>query len=125
MTMYNAQPESRRSRKVADQIKNELGWIIQNKYHDPDHNMVTITRVKLSRDLKYATIYFSVLGNEVDPKASEKALKNAVPFLRKELSQKIRMKFVPELRFFYDDSLAYSEHIAGLFKKIDDDKDNQ
>jgi ribosome-binding factor A len=122
--MYSQEPESRRSKKVADQIKSELGWILQQKYTDPQHGMVTVTRVRLSRDLKYATVYFSVLGQNIDIKVSEKGLKNAIPFLRRELGQKVRMKFVPELRFFYDDSLEYSEHIAQLFKKIHDDKDN-
>jgi len=125
MTMFDAPQESRRSRKVADQVKNELGWILQQKYSNHQYGMVTITKVKVSRDLKYATIYFSALGENVDPKEAEKALKKAVPFLRKELSQRVSLKFIPELRFFYDDSLVYSEHIAGLFKKINDDKDNQ
>ena len=124
MTMFDQGQGSRRTRKVADQIKSELGWILQQKYKDPQQGMVTVTRVKLSRDLKYATVYFSVLGDNIDIKISEKGLKNAVPFLRRELGQKIRMKFVPELRFFYDDSLEYSEHIAQLFKKIHDEKDN-
>ena len=120
MTMF--EQDSRRTRKVADQIKNELGWIMQQKYRDPQHGMVTITKVKLSRDLKYSTVYFSIFGQDIDIKESEKSLKKAIPFLRRELGQKVRMKFVPELRFFYDDSMEYSEHIARLFKKIDDSK---
>jgi ribosome-binding factor A len=123
--MFNAPQESRRSRKVADQIKNELGWIIQQKYKNAQQGMVTLTKVKLSRDLKYATIYFTAMGDDVVPAEAEKALKKAVSFLRRELSQKLALRFVPELRFFYDESLAYSQHIASLFKKIDDDKDNQ
>jgi len=120
MTMF--EQDSRRSRKVADQIKNELGWIMQQKYRDPQQGMITITKVKLSRDLKYAKVYFSILGQDIDIKESENSLKKAVPYLRKELGQKVRTKFVPELRFFYDDSMEYSEHIARLFKKIDDSK---
>jgi ribosome-binding factor A len=122
--MLNRGQESRRSRKVADQIKTDLGWILQQKYKDPQRGMITITRVRLSRDLKYAKIYFSILGQDIDTRLSEKDLKNAVPFIRRELGQKMNIKFVPELRFFYDDSLDYSAHIAQLFKQIHDNKDN-
>jgi ribosome-binding factor A len=118
--MFESNEVSRRARKVADQIKNEISWILQQKYTDSQQGMVTVTKVKVSRDLKYATIYFTVLGENIDRKVSEKGLKNAIPFLRRELGQKLRMKFVPDLRFFYDDSLEYSAHMAELFKKIHD-----
>ena len=122
--MFENDQFSRRSRKVADQVKNEISWVLQQKYKDPQNGMITVTKVKISRDLKYATIYFTVLGQDIDIKESEKALKKAIPFLRKEFGQRVRMKFVPELRFFYDDSLEYSAHMEKLFKKINDNKDN-
>ena len=123
--MFEQELDSRRSRKVADQIKNEISWILQQKFTDPQRGMITVTKVKISRDLKHATVYFSVLGQNIDVKVSEKALKNAVPFLRRELGQRVKMKFVPELRFFYDDSLEYAGHIAELLNKINDSKDNR
>ena len=122
--MFEQEQDNRRNRKVADQIKNEMSWILQQKFTDPKQGMITLTKVKISRDLKHATVYFSVLGQNIDVKVSEKALKNAVPFLRRELGHRVKMKFVPELRFFYDDSMEYAEHIAELFNKINDNKDN-
>jgi ribosome-binding factor A len=122
--MFEQEQDNRRNRKVADQIKSEMSWILQQKFTDPQQGMITVTKVKISRDLKHATVYFSVLGQNIDVKVSEKALKNAVPFLRRELGHRVKMKFVPELRFFYDDSLEYAEHIAELFNKINDNKDN-
>ena len=122
--MFEQEQDNRRNRKVADQIKNEMSWILQQKFTDPKQGMITVTKVKISRDLKHATVYFSVLGQNIDVKVSEKALKNAVPFLRRELGHRVKMKFVPELRFFYDDSIEYAEHIAKLFNKINDNKDN-
>ena len=123
--MFEPDQENRRTRKVADQIKNEISWILQQKYTDPQGAMLTVTRVKVSRDLKYAKVYFTVLGTDIDVKTSEKDLKKAVPFLRHELSRKIRTKFVPELRFFYDDSLEYARHMTELFNKIDGNKHNR
>ena len=122
--MFEQEQDNRRNRKVADQIKSEMSWILQQKFTDPKQGMITVTKVKISRDLKHATVYFSVLGQNIDVKVSEKALKNAVPFLRRELGHRVKMKFVPELRFFYDDSMEYAEHIAELFNKINDNKDN-
>ena len=122
--MFEREQNSRRNRKVADQIKNVMSWILQQNFTDPQKGMITLTKVKISRDLKYATVYFTILGQNIDVKVSEKALKNAVPFLRRELGHKLRMKFVPELRFFYDDSLEYAGHIAELLNKINDNKDN-
>ena len=122
--MFEQEQDNRRNRKVADQIKNEMSLILQQKFTDPRQGMITVTKVKISRDLKHATVYFSVLGQNIDVKVSEKALKNAVPFLRRELGHRAKMKFVPELRFYYDDSMEYAEHIAELFNKINDNKDN-
>jgi len=118
--MFDTQQNNRRTRKVADQVKNDLSWIVQHKFKDPHKAMVTITRVKISPDLKYATAYFSVIGKDADHKETEKALKQSASFLRRELSQRIRLKFVPELRFFYDDSLEYADHMAQLFNRIND-----
>ncbi len=122
--MFDQEQGSRRTSKVADQIKNKISLILQQKYNEPQGGMITVIKVKVSRDLKYAKVYFTVLGKDIDFKTCEKDLKKATPFLRRELSQTISMKFVPELRFFYDDSVEYSEHMARLFKKINDHKDN-
>jgi ribosome-binding factor A len=79
----------------------------------------------LTSDLKLASLYFSVYGQDVDHKKSVDLLNRASHFLRKELSANIKMRFIPELRFFYDDSLEYSERIQKLFKKIHDHDDDR
>jgi ribosome-binding factor A len=117
--------ENRRIRRVADQIKNEMAWLIDHKLKDPQLGFVTLTRVKLTSDLKLASVYFSVFGKNVDHKKSGEILNRASHFLRKELAEKIEMRFIPELRFFYDDSLEYAERIQNLFKKIHENDDNR
>jgi ribosome-binding factor A len=117
--------ESRRSKRVADQIKNELGWLIEKKLSDPKKGFITLTRVKLSPDLKLANIYYSVLGDQTTRQQSGNTLNKANHFLRRELGRKVKLKYLPELRFFYDDSLDYSAHISSIIKKIHDDEDNQ
>ena len=116
--------ESVRSRRVADQIIQELGWLIDRKLKDPKIGFVTLTRVKLSPDLKLENVYYSVLGNEKERINSEEALNRAKSYLRHELGNTLKLKYLPELRFFYDDSLEYSEHISKIIKKIHTDNDN-
>jgi len=117
--------ENRRIRRVADQIKNELAWLIDYKLKDPQLGLVTLTRIKLSPDLKLASLYFSVYGRDKEQKEYVAILNRASHFLRRELALKIKMRSIPELRFFYDDSLEYAEHIQNLFKKIHDDENNR
>ena len=123
--MFEMGRESRRSRQVADQVKFEIGWLIERKIKDPEKGFITITRVRLSSDLKFAKIYFSALGDAAQRTASEKVLKRSGQFLRRELGRKLNVRYIPELRFFFDDSLDYAEHMNRLFKKIDDQKNSE
>jgi ribosome-binding factor A len=116
---------SRRSLKIASQIKENLSWLIENKLRDPGKGFITITRVRLSSDLKIASVYYSVLGKEEERTASAEALKRASAFLKHELSNHLNLRFSPELRFFYDDSLDYAARMAELFKKIHKNEHNR
>jgi ribosome-binding factor A len=123
--MYNMQESSRRSHRVASQIKTEISWLIEHRLRDPEKGFITVTRVRLSPDLKIASIYYSVLGNEQDRESSSKALGRAKSFLKHELGDRINLRVVPDLRFFYDDSLEYSEKITTLLNKIKKDESDQ
>ena len=119
---YNMQENNRRSQRVASQIKTEISWLIEHKLRDPLKGFVTITRVRLSPDLKIASIYFSVLGSDQERESSEEALKRAKSFLKHELGARVQLRVIPELRFFYDDSLDYADKISTLLKKINKDE---
>ena len=73
--------EFSRGRRIADQIQHEIAILVQQEVKDPRVGMVTINEVKVSRDLAYADVYFTMLGN-ADHKAAESALTNAAGFLR-------------------------------------------
>lgn len=117
---------SHRIDKVENLIKEEISLIFLYKLHDTDFGFITITSVKVSPDLKIAKIYLSVLEKEKRTEVLEK-VKAKSGFIRSELAHRIRIKFVPELKFFIDDTLDYVEKIEGLFKKIheDDNKGNE
>lgn len=113
-----------RSKKVASEIKENLSWLIEHKVRDPQKGFITITRVRLSPDLKVANVYYSVLGKEEARETSGQALKRASAFLKRELGNRLRLRYLPELRFFYDDSLEYSERIAHLLSLIHKNDDH-
>jgi ribosome-binding factor A len=113
-----------RSKKVASEIKENLSWLIEHKLRDPQKGFITLTHVRLSPDLKIADIYYSVLGNEEKREATGIALKRAAAFLKHELGKRLHLRFLPELRFFYDDTLEYSDRIAQLLNIIHKNDNN-
>jgi ribosome-binding factor A len=119
------QANNRRSQRVASQLKTEISWLIEHSLRDPDKGFITITRVRLSSDLKIASIYYSVLGSDHERESSKEALSRAKSFLRRELTDRINLRVVPDLRFFYDDSLEYSNKISTLLNKINKDENNR
>jgi ribosome-binding factor A len=123
--MFNMQETNRRSQRVASQIKSEISWLIEHSLRDPDKGFITVTKVRLSPDLKIASIYYSVLGEEKEREASNEALSRAKSFLKRELGDRISLRVVPELRFFYDDSLDYSNKISNLLNKINKDESDR
>ena len=116
-------PGKIRINRISDQIKQELARIIDQKVKDPRKGFITVTRVRMSSDLKLASVYFSVLGVNEKPTESLEVLNRAKAFLRLQLGERLNLRYLPELRFFYDDTLEYSDHITRLLKKIHDDED--
>jgi ribosome-binding factor A len=112
---------SHRIDKVEHLIKEEISLIflykLQDKFQISSFGLITITSVKVSPDLKIAKIYLSVLEKDRREAALEK-VKSVSGYIRSELASRIRIKFVPELKFFIDDTLDYVEKIEGLIKKI-------
>lgn len=110
--------------KVEHLIKEEISLIFLHKLSEMDLGFVTITNVRLSPDLKIAKIYLSVLEKEKRLLLIEK-IEDKKGYIRSELAHRIRIKFIPELKFFIDDTLDYVEKIDGLIKKIHENDDNK
>ena len=115
---------NRRSLRVADLIKNELGWLIEKYLKDKGIGLITITNVKLSSDLRLANVYFSVISTEENKGDLEHLLKKATPFIRNQLASRVKLKYIPDLRFIYDDSTEYYNKINNIIKQIHEDKNN-
>lgn len=114
---------SHRIDKIENLIKEEISLIFLRKLQDPAFGFLTITNVKVSTDLKTAKIYISVFEKEKRESVLEK-ISDITGFIRTELASRIRIKFVPELKFFIDDTLDYVEKIEDLIKQIHKD-DNE
>lgn len=110
--------ETIRQRKLADQILHQVSLIIDRKLKDPRKGFVTVTRVKVSGDLRIANIYYTTLGNQEQRQRSQTTLDHARNFIRSEMAPQLSLRFIPELRFFYDESGDYSQHIESLLQKI-------
>jgi ribosome-binding factor A len=80
--------------------------------------MVTITMVKMSADLKSARVYYAIYGGDKKSEGAAKAFKKARGFIKRILAPKLGLRYMPDLKFFYDDSFDYGDHIDQLLEKI-------
>ena len=110
--------------KVEHLIKEEISLIFLHKLSNLNLGFITITNVRVSPDLKTAKIYLSVFEREKRQIVLDK-IEDKKGYIRSELAHRIRIKFIPELKFFIDDTLDYVEKIEGLIKKIHENDDNK
>jgi ribosome-binding factor A len=104
--------------RVADQLRSELGLLLTREVHDPGIGFVTITRVQVSPDLQQARVFYTVLGDDKARKSSARALERAIPFLRRQIGARLRLKRTPELKWLYDESVAGQDRIEQLLNEI-------
>ena len=107
-----------RPTRVADQLRAEIALLIARELHDPGIGFVTLTRVQVSPDIQQARVYYTTLGDEKARRNSAAALDRAMPFLRRQIGSRLRLKRVPELKFVYDDSIAGQDRIEQLLNEI-------
>jgi ribosome-binding factor A len=104
----------RRPERVAEQIREEASQIILGDMRDPRVEMVTVTYVKVTPDLRHAKVYITSMGTDEEARESLAALNSAAGFIRRELGSALKLRHTPELHFVYDyagDSAARIEQI--------------
>lgn len=109
---------NQRMHRVQELILREIGVIIQTEMHDPRAKLVTVTAVRVSSDMSFAKVYFTVMAPPDEIKAISKALDHAKGFLRSKIAERIEIKHIPELKFYYDDTLANADRLEQIFKQI-------
>ena len=110
--------EGKRSEKVADLIQKEISQMLVKSIKDPRIGFVTITKVTVSEDFRLAKVYFSVAGTLEERERSMKGLESAKGYVRKELGQRIRLRYTPEITFQFDPSIEYAIHMEELIQSI-------
>ena len=111
--------QGKRSERVAELIKHELALALtRGLIKDPRIGFVTITDVHVSDDLKYARVFYSVLGNEANKEETAKAFERACGFLQRDLARVLKLRFTPHLSFALDSSLEEGMKIDGIIRKI-------
>jgi ribosome-binding factor A len=112
---------SRRTDRIADQLRLELSDLLRREVHDPrlrQASLVGIMDIDVSPDLRRAVVKVSALGEEQDRLATIAALQHARGFLRSELARRLRLRVTPELHFELDRGAEHSQSIADLLESL-------
>jgi ribosome-binding factor A len=117
---------SRRSERTSKLIQREISGLLEREVNDPRLiKFVSVTEVTLSPDLKHAKVYVSTLGTEINKKDLLAGFNKASGFLRKELAAHLRLKQIPELSFYYDDSIERGARLLKLIGELETDEDDK
>ena len=118
-------PYSRNDR-VGGLIQQVLAELLQKNISDPRLSRATITAVKVSRDLRIAKVYFSTADGKAKSKDALEGFSRAKGFVKRELAQRLELRYMPDLKFFYDDSIEHGARIEELIRMVKtDDRANR
>jgi ribosome-binding factor A len=115
-------PQGSRASRVGDQLRAELADLLVREVHDPGIGFLTLTHVKVSPDLQQANVYYTTMGDEKARRESARALDRATPFLRRQIGRRLRLKRVPELAFFFDDTIEKNDRIERILQELNTER---
>ena len=113
---------NRRIERLNEQMKREVSDILRYEVKDPRVGVVTVTEALVAPDLSIARLYVQVVGDEKEQEETLKGLRAAMPYVRHELAQRLKIRQVPELRFEQDKALEYGMHIESLLRRVHQDE---
>jgi len=112
---------SRRVKRMEEACKEELSAILQRETKDPRVGFVTITRVKLTADLRHAKVYVSIMGTEDEVLQSLEGLESARGYLRSRLGKHLRLKYLPDIDFKYERIAQEALELEELLRNVTGD----
>ena len=113
----------KRVNRISEEVKKVVSELIYNSIKDPRVSlMTTITKVEVTRDLRYARIFVSVLGNQEEKNNTIIGLQSAKGFIRKEIGSKIDLRYVPEPIFHLDESIEQGIYMSKLIEEVNHGK---
>ena len=107
-----------RAERVGDQILREISDLLLKKVKDPRLKGVTLTEVRVSRDLRNAFVYYSLFTEDEHREQAQKGFESAQGFIRKEIGERLHLRYVPKIQLKYDTSLEYGQRIDKLLDKL-------
>lgn len=107
-----------RQNRIDEEVRRELGAVIRILKDPRIADIVSVVQVEVTKDLRYATAYISVMGGEKAEEDTLKALKAAQGFVRREIGNRLNLRAVPEFIFKIDHSIAYGAHINQVLKNV-------
>lgn len=107
-----------RQQRTADQIQTILSELMLREMRDPRLQGLTITDVRIDRELQYADIYINALGDDSREEEIMEGLERATGFMRKELANRMSLRTVPQLHFHWDATLAHAERISQVLDSL-------
>ncbi len=113
---------SSRPTRVGDQIRVEIADLLARQVHDPGIGFITVTNVKVTPDLQQARVYYTTLGDEKARRETGRALQRANAFLRRQLGSRLRLRRVPELQFFFDESIERQDRIERILQDLQNER---
>ena len=117
--------DNRRTSRLAEQILRDISTKMEGELAERLTGMVTFTRVRLSNDLRYATVYYSVLGEEDDREETAAYLERNKNRIRKLVGSELRIRYIPEFTFKFDPSIEESIRIQQLLDEIKSDTESE
>jgi ribosome-binding factor A len=104
--------------RLGDQLRVELSELLAREVHDPGIGFITLTRVQVTPDLLLARVYYTSMGDEAARKQTAKGLRRALPFLRRQIAGRLRLRRVPEIEFRFDESVGYQDRVERILQEI-------
>lgn len=115
-----------RVNRISEEYKREISDIIRNDIKDPRiAEFTSVMSVEVTRDLRYAKVYISVLGDEKKREETLEGLKSAAGFVRREISKRVKLRYTPEIVFESDNSIEHGIYISKLIDEVNRSGDKQ
>jgi ribosome-binding factor A len=109
---------------MQDLFREEISEIIHQEMKDPGIGFVTVLDVKMTEDLKFAKVLYSVYGSDEEKHRTVDALRRAKGFIKHELGTRVKLRFMPELTFVLDTGQETQDRIEELLKKVEAEKED-
>lgn len=107
-----------RTARVGELIKRQISDIIQKELQDPGLGFVTVTKVTLTKDLKQANVWISIMGDDATKHTSMEILTHAQNRIKELLSGRVKLRYLPNLQFHLDTSIEYNAHIDEIISRL-------